>query len=121
MLAELSWTHSIENIIEYIDNYLSIVNYFKKKFPQAIMDVNLEELTNNSEHVSKNMYKFCGFKWNKNALKYYKRDNLNIKTLSFAQIRNKVFKYNANKYQPYFYLIDKYKKKFNWLKKSFTD
>ena len=121
MLAELSWTHSMENIIEYIDSYLRIVNYFKKKYPKVIMDVNLEELTNNSEYVSKDIYKFCGFKWNKNALKYYKKDNLHSKTLSFAQIRNKVFKYNKKKYQPYFYLIDEYKEKYSWLKKSFID
>ena len=67
------------------------------------------------------MYKFCGFKWSKNALNYYKRDNLHSKTLSFAQIRNKVFNYDKKKYQPYFYLIDKYKEKFDWLKESFTD
>ena len=36
------------------------------------MDVNLEELTSHSEHVSKEMYKFCGFKWSKNALNYYR-------------------------------------------------
>ena len=85
------------------------------------MDVKLEELTNNSEHVSKDIYKFCGFKWNKNALNYYKRDNLHSKTLSFAQIRNKVFKYNEKKYEPYFHLIDNYKEKFYWLNENFTD
>ncbi len=121
MLAELPWTHSIENIIMYINNYLNVVKYFKNKYPQIIMDVNLEELTSHSEHVSKEMYKFCGFKWSKNALNYYKRDNLHSKTLSFAQIRNKVFNYDKKKYQPYFYLIDKYKEKFDWLKESFTD
>ena len=91
-------------------------SYFRKKYPEAIIDINLEELTNNSENTSKDIYRFCGFKWNKNALNFYKRDDLHSKTLSFAQIRNKVTKYNTKKYQPYFHLIKKYKESFNWLK-----
>ncbi len=115
MLAELPWAHSIEDIIKYIHNYIIIINYFKTKYPEAIMDINLEELTNNSHNISQDVYKFCGFKWNEDALNFYKRDDLHSKTLSFAQIRHKVTKYNENKYQPYFHLINKYKESFNWL------
>ena len=116
MLAELPWAHSIEDIIRYTNNYLSVISHFKKKYPEAIIDINLEEFTNNSENISKDIYRFCGFKWNEDALNYYKRKNLHSKTLSFAQIRNKVTKYNTKKYQPYFHLIKKYKESFNWLK-----
>ena len=55
------------------------------------------------------------FNWNKEVLNFYKRENLNVKTLSFTQIRNKVSKYNKKKYQPYFHLLEKYKMKFSWL------
>ena len=40
---------------------------------------------------------------------------LNVKTLSFNQIRNKVLKYNKKQYHPYFHLLEKFKMKFNWL------
>ena len=30
MLPELSWAHSIESILKYIDNYFKILKYFKK-------------------------------------------------------------------------------------------
>ncbi len=116
MLAELSWTHKLEDIVIYVDNYIKIINYYKKKYPQAIMDIDLEELTSNSNKISKEIYKFCGLNWNKDVLNFYKRKNLHSKTLSFAQIRNKVSKYNEAKYQPYFYLLEKYKTKFSWLK-----
>ena len=29
-LTNLSWTHSLENILSYVDNYLKIINIFKK-------------------------------------------------------------------------------------------
>ena len=115
MLPELSWAHSIENITNYVDNYINVINYYKNKYPDVIMDINLEQFTQNSENISKEIYKFCGLNWNKEVLKFYKRNNLNVKTLSFTQIRNKVSKYNKKKYQPYFHLLEKFKMKFNWL------
>jgi len=115
MLPELSWAHSIENITNYVDNYIKVINYYKTKYPDVIMDINLEQFTQNSENISKEIYKFCGLNWNKEVLKFYKRNNLNVKTLSFTQIRNKVSKYNKKKYQPYFHLLEKFKMKFNWL------
>ena len=115
MLPELSWAHSIENITNYVDNYIKVINYYKTKYPDVIMDINLEQFTQNSENISKEIYKFCGLNWNKEVLKFYKRNNLNVKTLSFSQIRSKVSKYNKKKYQPYFHLLEKFKIKFNWL------
>ena len=115
LLPELSWAHSIENITSYVDNYINVINYYKNKYPDVIMDVDLEQFTQNSENISKEIYKFCGLNWNKEVLKFYKRNNLNVKTLSFSQIRNKVSKYDKKKYQPYFHLLEKFKIKFNWL------
>ena len=115
MLSELSWTHTIEDILTYMDKYINILDYYKTKYPTSIMDVELNEFTNNSSKISKDIFKFCGLNWNKDVLKFYKRNNLHSKTLSFAQIRNKVSKYDKNKYEPYFNILTKYKNKFKWL------
>ena len=79
------------------------------------MDVDLEKFTNNSEDFSKKIYSFCNLSWDKDILNFYKRKNLSTKTLSFAQVRNKISKYNEKKYKPYFYILDKYVKKYSWL------
>jgi hypothetical protein len=115
MLPELSGTHSIRNILIYLDNYQKVLSYFKKKYPEAIMNVGLENFTENSNQVAKEIYQFCNLTWNENVLNYYKRDDLFSKTLSFTQIRQKVLKYNENKYRPYFYLLSDYKEKYTWL------
>ena len=39
MLPELSWTHTIKDIIEYINLYQQTIKYFKKKYPNNIIDV----------------------------------------------------------------------------------
>ena len=115
LLFELSWVHNIKDIMNYIDNYVKILNYFKKKYKSNILDVNLEELTYEKEKISKEIFDFSNLKWNQKILNFYKRKNLFIKTLSGNQVRQKIFKYEDKKYEQYYYLINKFKKDYNWL------
>ena len=115
MLPDLSWAHSIENILSYLDTYYKVINYFKEKYPNIIFDVNLEDISNESEKITKQIFTFCGLKWEKKILNFYKRKDLYSKTLSLKQIRSKVKKYDLQKYKPYYNLLDEYKGKYNWL------
>ncbi len=115
MLPELSWSHSIENILEYVNNYLKILNYFKIKYPNLILDVNLENFTFNTEEIAKKIIKFSNLTWNKKILDFYQRKDLFSKTLSFSQIRSKVEKYDDKKYKSYYDLFKDYKHMYKWL------
>ena len=116
MLPELSWTHKIEDILDYIDNYKKIINYFKIKYPKIIMDINLKNFTVESEVVGQKIYEFCGLKWNKKYLDFYKREDLHSKTISFNQIRKKISVYDTKKYTPYVSLLDQYRNRYKWIK-----
>ena len=115
MLPDLSWTHNFEDILLYMDHYRKVLKYFKSKYPDLIIDINLEEFTKKSEELSKRMFKFCGLAWNENIHNFYKRKDLYSKTLSFNQIRSKVLKYNDKQYQSYFNILNDYKEKYQWL------
>ena len=116
MLPELSWTHKIEDILDYINNYKKIINYFKIKYPNIILDIDLKKFTNEAEENGKRIYEFCNLKWNKKYLEFYKRKDLYSKTISFNQIRKKISIYDIKKYRPYVDLLDSYKNKYEWLK-----
>ena len=116
LLPALSFTHRIKDIVNYIDNYLKILNYFKKKYPGLIMDISLEEITNNKEKVTKEIFQFCNLDWKPEVLEFYKRKDLDIRTTSNIQIRNKISKYNSEKYSKYYYIFDEFKNQFDWLK-----
>ena len=118
MLSELSWTHTFENILSYIDDYKKIINYFKIKYPTKIMDINLEKFTQQSEITAKSIYEFCDLKWNKKYLEFFERKDLYSKTNSFLQIRKKISEYDFEKYKPYISLLEPYKKKYKWLNKD---
>ena len=116
LLPDLSWPHSIENIIYYIDNYKKIIDYFKKKYPDKVYDISLEHLTKNKEEVSKEIFNFCNIKWSSDVLEFYKRKDLDFRTTSYILIRNKITIYNTNKYSEYYYIFDEFQKKYSWLK-----
>jgi len=106
MLPELSWTHKIKNIVQYIEMYNKIINYFKNKYPEKILDVELSKLSNQKEVEAKKILEFCNINFSKKSLNFDKNDKLSSKTFSFLQVRNKIQKYEDNKYQPYYHLIN---------------
>ena len=107
MLPELSWTLSLENINNYINNYQETIFYFKKKFPKKIFEVDLDEFTSNVEKGSKNLFKFCDLKWHDEVLNFYKRKDLFSKTISSSQIRQEISQKHKSSYNKYYYLLDK--------------
>ncbi|MDA9696629.1 sulfotransferase [Candidatus Pelagibacter sp.] len=105
MLIYLPWAHSIENIIKYIENYEQVISYFKKKYPNKILDINLENFVLDPKDYSKKIYNFCDLKWSESVLQFYKSKNLTSKSSSFLQIRKQINKYNSKKYKPYYFLF----------------
>ena len=114
-LAKLSWTQSIADILKYIDNYLKVMKFYNKKYPKKIFLLNLKELTNKPEEISKKLYNFCNLKWDYRALNFYNRKDLLISTASNIQIRNKIENYDCDKYKPYKHLLKNFVNKYDWL------
>jgi len=107
MLIHLPWTHSFNKISKYILNYEKIMNYFKKKYPEKILDIKLEKLTSDPKFYSKEIYNFCDFNWNEKVLEFFNNKNLITKTSSFLQIRSNIKKSKEYKYKPYYSLLKK--------------
>ncbi len=113
LLPTLSWTHNLDDITNYIDDYLKTINYFKNQYPDKIMDIKLENLTEDKEKVVKEIFNFCDLDLNENSLNINK--NIQIKTTSNVQLRDKVTKYDYDKYKNYKFILNDYKKKYDWL------
>lgn len=115
MLPTLPWSHSILNILKYIDNYIKIVEYFSNRYPDKVLTIDLKDLTNDKFNYSKKILSFCDLEWSKNILEFNKRKSLYIKTLSNSQIRDGIIKYDDKKYTNYENLYSNFFKIYNWL------
>ena len=114
-LSNISWSHSLENILLYIDNYLSTIAHFKQKYNDKIFSISLENFTENPKNSAMDIYKFCNLKWDEKCLEFYKRNDLFTNTASINQIRTSVQKYDKTKYDPYKKMLNKYRDRFSWL------
>ena len=76
------------------------------KFPNKIINVELDNFTNNKEAETKRILEFCNIEVTSDFLSFNKNTTLFNKTNSFLQVRKKIEKYNDKQYQPYYYLLD---------------
>jgi len=115
-LENLPWTHSIENIIKYIKLFDETISKIKLLHPKNILTVDLKELTNEPEKTSKLIMNFCDLEWSDDVLNFHTKKDLICSTASNIQIRNKIYKYDDNKFEKYKEYFSKYILKHNLLK-----
>ena len=113
-LTELAWTHDLDNIFKYFNNYFEIIENYNEVNPNIIYELQFEKLIHNPEEESKKLMKYCELPWDKKCLEFYKRKNLISKTASNIQIREAIYKHPTDKYLPYKKLLYKYGEKYPW-------
>jgi len=113
-LTELAWTHDLENVFKYFNNYFKITKNFDEVSPNFMYELQFEKLVNNPEEESKKLMKFCELPWDKKCLEFYKRKDLISKTTSNVQIRQAIYKHSLDKYLPYKKFLEKYGSKYSW-------
>ena len=116
-LPKIKWSHSIDNILEYIDNYFKIIDNFEKKYPNKMHIIELEKLIKDPINSSKDLFNFCNLEWDKKCLEFYKRDDLMSKTASNIQVRTKIFSADQKKNIAYKEFFQPYANKYEWLKR----
>ena len=97
------WSYNKINIIKFVKIYDYLINYWSKKIPNYIYEINYETLVNNQEFESKKLIKFCELEWQDKCLSFY--ENVpTIKSASLYQTRKPIYKssikqnLNYNKY-----------------------
>ena len=113
-LTELAWTHDLDNIFKYFDNYFKIINNYENEMTKKMYHLKLEKFTSDPERESKKLMQFCELPWNKKCLEFYKRKDLISKTASNIQIRESIYKHSIDKYLHYKKLLVEYSKKYTW-------
>ena len=115
VLLNIPWAHSISHIIEYINNYKNIINFYKEKYNNNFISIKLDDLQNLNKKKVENLFNFCNLEFNEKYFEFQK-NKLFIDNASNIQIRNKLYKSEYNKYKKYYHLLNDYEKKYSWIK-----
>ncbi len=103
------WSNNQDDLVKYISLYLDLINFWKKKLPNSIYELNYEKLIQNKTNEIQNLIQFCELEWEENCLSFNKKANP-IKTVSITQARKPIYKSSLNTHQNYENCLDMFKK-----------
>ena len=96
----VNWSYDLNKIVEYFQNYKTVMNYWKTHFANSIIDVTYEDMVNNPETNVKKILNFCKLEFEENCLEFYKNKRA-IKTLSINQARQPIYNSSVGSYKNY--------------------
>ena len=87
----LNWAYNQNDLYNFYKNYYELMNFWKEKMPEFILDVSYEKLINNPKLETKKMLEFCKLNWEDECLNFHNNKRA-IKTVSASQARQKIYK-----------------------------
>ncbi|WP_072090991.1 tetratricopeptide repeat-containing sulfotransferase family protein [Candidatus Pelagibacter communis] len=93
---DMLWSFDQTNIANYYNSYLDLMDFWKNKFKDSILDVNYERLVEFPEDELKKIFSFCNLTWDPNCLNFYKTKKTPISTVSVNQASKPIYKSSVN-------------------------
>ena len=97
----LNWTNSEKEIFMYYKNYFELINLWKSKNINNVIDIKFEELLSDPDNTINGLLDFCDLERNDDYINFHKSNLLLIKTASANQARKPIKKENVFKYQKF--------------------
>ena len=97
----LNWTNSEKEIFMYYKNYFELINLWKSKNINNVIDIKFEELLSDPDNTINRLLDFCDLERNDDYINFHKSNLLLIKTASANQARKPIQKENVFKYQKF--------------------
>ena len=115
--GNLSFCYSQNELAKYYNLYSDLLKFWKKNFPDCILDIEYEKLVTNTKNETKKMLDFCELDWEENCLDF-SNNKTPIKTASVGQARSKIYSTSLKSSTKYSVFL---KELFDLLKKKAPD
>ncbi|MGH1349929.1 MAG: tetratricopeptide repeat-containing sulfotransferase family protein [Methyloligellaceae bacterium] len=98
--VNLSFAFNLEDIGFFYNEYERLMAHWQSLMPEAIFDVQYEDLVENQESVVRNLLKHLELEWNDNCLEFY-NNTRGVTTASMHQVRQPIYKKAIGNWQRY--------------------
>ena len=88
------------DIVEYYKLYENLMDFWQKKFPGKIYELNYDKLTENQELESRKIFNYLGLKWENSVLEFHNNSRI-VQTASNIQVRKKMYKGSSQQWKKY--------------------
>ena len=96
----MGFTFDQTDIAEYYKLYEDLMDFWQKKFPEKIYELNYDKLTENQELESRKIFNYLGLKWENSVLEFHNYNRV-IQTHSNIQVRKKMYKGSSQQWKKY--------------------
>lgn len=94
------YAYDQNDLANYYGLYRDLMNFWNKKFPNAICDFCYEDLTVNQEEETRKLLEYCELDWDENCIEFYKNTGA-VKTTSALQVRQKMYQGSSEVWKKY--------------------
>lgn len=96
----IPFSYDLSDIALYFNQYLRVMEHWRRNSRLRIQDVIYEELVADQERVSRGLVKFLGLDWDPGCLQFHESDRV-VATASHAQVRRPLYRSSSGRYRNY--------------------
>ena len=96
----MNWSYDKNAILDYIQLYSDLINFWKKLLPDELYTVEYEKLIQDPTLEIKSLINFCDIQWDPKCLNHEKNVS-GIQTASMLQARKPIYKSSGDKFKNY--------------------
>ena len=94
------YRYRLVDIADFTALYLDLMEFWHRKFPGRIYDIDYNRLTEDQEHESRALLDFVGLDWENQVMNFAKTKRL-VNTVSVAQVRRDMYQGSSDAWRAY--------------------
>ena len=94
------FTYDLDDIARYYKDYIRLMDYWKRLFPNEIFTINYEDIINNPNDRIEDLLDFCHVEFEENCLNFH-QSKRPVKTASSEQVRQPMYKSGLDYWKNY--------------------
>lgn len=99
--THVDWSYQVKLITERYKMYQKTIAYWKSVLPAGtILDVEYQDLIENSEPAARKVLKYIGLDWDPACLDFHEKEST-VQTASVWQVRQPIYKSSVNRWERY--------------------
>ncbi len=96
----MGFAYDLEWIGEQLADHNMMMHHWQTLFPNEILEINYEDVVNDTESIARKMLNYIGVNWEAQVLKFNELER-SVKTASVWQVRQPIYKTSKEKWKHY--------------------
>jgi hypothetical protein len=94
------WACDTDYIVSHFEEYLRLMDHWQKVLPAPPLEVDYEQLVEDTEAMAHRIVEWCGLEWEPQCLRFHETQRA-VRTASAAQVRRPIYKTSVGRWKNY--------------------